>query len=170
MLPPIPYFILSRRQTKYGFYGYSYLGNSLYGNSLIYLPNTGGSKQWGAQDGVMACMWRGVSFHMPQTAQMTMAADLMMQYHTQCLWLLPDISLLRTADPWKNNTLTKTTNAHTFKMPTVTYSHEHSQNVLWSFWILAHLSYINKLTNKQMVSVCRKVACSVWSAEQWISG
>lgn len=53
---------------------------------------------------------------------------------------------------------------HIQHMPTVTYSHEHSQSVLWSFRFLAHLSYTNKLTNKQTSSLCSKVACSVWSA------
>ena len=91
------------------------------------------------------------------------AADPMMQQQKRRLWHF-------TADPREHNTLTKTNNAHVFKMPTVTYSHEHSQDVLWSFWVLARSSYTNKLTNKRTGSVCKEVACSVWSAERWISG
>lgn len=45
-----------QRTDKNGFYGYDYLGNSLYGNSLINLANTGGSKQCDAQEGVMVCV------------------------------------------------------------------------------------------------------------------
>lgn len=82
------------------FYGYRYLGNSLYGNSLIYLANTVGLKQRFAQYGVKVCVCGCASDSsddcgcwfddaLPQTVSLTP------------LWHF-------TAVPGKNNTLTKT--------------------------------------------------------------
>ena len=60
------------------FYGYSYFGNGLYGNSLIYLANTG-LKLWGARSRCVCVCVCVCVLSCPTGSTEDEAADPMMQ-------------------------------------------------------------------------------------------
>lgn len=100
----------------------TYLWGIVTMETAFYL-NTVGSKQRGAWDKHLGCV---LSYAKDNTGEL--AADLMMQYHKR-ISSFPG----KKKKSWKKNNLTKTTNTHTFKITTVVYSHEPTQNVCWSF-------------------------------------